>query len=61
MRTHYCGQINKELINNEIKLCGWVNRIRHHGKVIFINLRDREGIIQLVIEGEGEGVKSRQS
>ena len=52
MRTHYCGQINKELINNEIKLCGWVNRIRHHGKVIFINLRDREGIIQLVIEEE---------
>lgn len=52
MRTHYCGQINKNLIDHEIKLCGWVNRIRHHGKVIFINLRDREGIVQIVVEEE---------
>lgn len=52
MRTHYCGQINKNLLGHKVKLYGWVNRIRHHGKVIFINLRDREGIVQLVIEEE---------
>lgn len=50
MRTHYCGKVDKSLINSEVKLCGWVNRIRHHGKVIFINLRDRLGVVQLVIE-----------
>src|SRR3990170_8474944 len=54
MRTHYCGQVNKNLVGSEIKLCGWVNRIRHHGKVIFINLRDREGIVQLVVEEEAQ-------
>lgn len=52
MRTHYCGQVTKEIINREIKLCGWVNRIRNHGKVIFINLRDREGIVQVVVEDD---------
>ena len=50
MRTCYCGEVNKKLINHQIKLYGWVNRIRNHGKVIFINLRDRTGIIQIVIE-----------
>ena len=49
MRTHYCGKINKNLASNEVKLCGWVNRIRNHGKLIFINLRDREGIVQVVV------------
>ncbi|MDR1057842.1 MAG: aspartate--tRNA ligase [Coxiellaceae bacterium] len=52
MRTHYCNQINKKLVDQKVKLCGWVNRIRHHGKVIFINLRDREDIVQIVIEEE---------
>ncbi len=52
MRTHYCNQVNKELIGREVKLCGWVNRVRHHGKVVFINLRDREGIVQVVVEEE---------
>ncbi|MBU0744882.1 MAG: aspartate--tRNA ligase [Gammaproteobacteria bacterium] len=50
MRTHYCNEINKTLVDHEVKICGWVNRIRHHGKVVFINLRDREGIVQVVIE-----------
>lgn len=50
MRTCYCGEVNKKLTDHQVKLCGWVNRIRNHGKVIFINLRDREGIVQIVIE-----------
>lgn len=50
MRTHHCGKIDKNLVGHEVNLCGWVNRIRHHGKVIFINLRDREGVVQLVID-----------
>ncbi|EKE01282.1 MAG: hypothetical protein ACD_21C00173G0002 [uncultured bacterium] len=54
MRTHYCGQVEKKMINHEVKLCGWVNRIRNHGKVIFINLRDREGIVQVVVEEENQ-------
>lgn len=54
MRTHYCGQVNKEIINHAVQLYGWVNRIRNHGKLIFINLRDREGIVQIVIEEDNE-------
>lgn len=54
MRTHYCGQINRLLIAEEVTLCGWVNRIRHHGRVVFINLRDREGIVQVVIEDDNQ-------
>lgn len=54
MRTHYCKQINKSLVGQEVQICGWVNRIRHHGKVVFINLRDREGLVQVVIEEESK-------
>jgi len=50
IRTHYCNQVNNELVDYEIKLCGWVNKIRHHGSIAFINLRDRTGIIQIIIE-----------
>ncbi len=52
MRTHYCGELNKKQLATEVKVCGWVNRIRHHGKVIFINLRDRSGVVQAVVEEE---------
>jgi aspartyl-tRNA synthetase len=52
MRTHYCHQINSSLVGQETKLCGWVHRIRNHGKVIFINLRDRTAIVQIVINEE---------
>lgn len=52
MRTHYCGEINGKMVGGEVQLCGWVNRVRNHGKVIFINLRDREGIVQVVVEEE---------
>ena len=54
MRTHYCGQVNKAIIGHTVQLCGWVNRIRNHGKLIFINLRDREGIVQVVVEEDNK-------
>ena len=50
MRTHYCGQVTERLIDQEISACGWVNKRRDHGGVIFIDLRDREGILQVVFD-----------
>lgn len=50
MRTHYCGKVTEEFIGKTVELCGWVNRIRNHGKIIFIDLRDREGLIQAVVD-----------
>ncbi len=50
MRSHYCGQINETLIGQEIEVCGWVHRRRDHGGVIFIDLRDREGLLQVVFD-----------
>lgn len=49
-RTKYCGEVSEEDIGKEVKLAGWVHRKRHHGGVIFIDLRDREGIVQVVVE-----------
>ncbi len=48
MRTHYCGQLNAGHIDQNVELCGWVHRRRDHGGVIFIDLRDREGLVQVV-------------
>ncbi|MGC3872338.1 aspartate--tRNA ligase [Halomonas sp. GXIMD04776] len=50
MRSHYCGQLNESLIDQEVTLCGWVHRRRDHGGVIFLDLRDRDGIAQVVID-----------
>ncbi len=50
MRTHYCGQVTEKLIDQEVEACGWVNKRRDHGGVIFIDLRDREGILQVVFD-----------
>ena len=50
MRSHYCGQVNSSLIGQEVELCGWAHRRRDHGGVIFIDLRDREGLVQVVYD-----------
>jgi aspartyl-tRNA synthetase len=50
MRSHYCGEINESLNGQEIEVCGWVHRRRDHGGVIFIDLRDREGLLQVVFD-----------
>ena len=50
MRSHLCGQVNETLIGQEVQLTGWVNRRRDHGGVIFIDLRDREGFVQVVCD-----------
>ena len=50
MRSHYCGEVNESLIGQEIEVCGWVHRRRDHGGVIFIDLRDREGLLQVVFD-----------
>ncbi len=50
MRSHYCGQLTTSLIDEEVELCGWVHRRRDHGGVIFIDLRDREGLSQIVFD-----------
>jgi aspartyl-tRNA synthetase len=50
MRSHYCGQVDETLIGQDVEVCGWVHRRRDHGGVIFIDLRDREGLLQVVFD-----------
>ncbi|HIF9199516.1 TPA: aspartate--tRNA ligase [Photobacterium damselae] len=50
MRTQYCGQLNKSQAGQTVELCGWVNRRRDLGGLIFIDMRDREGIVQVVVD-----------
>ncbi|MBB6247114.1 aspartate--tRNA ligase [Rhodanobacter sp. A1T4] len=50
MRTHYCGLINESLIGQTVTLCGWVNKVRLQAHVAFVDLRDHEGLAQVVIE-----------
>ena len=50
MRSHYCGQVTETLLDQDVTLCGWAHRRRDHGGVIFIDLRDREGLVQVVID-----------
>ncbi len=50
MRTHYCGTLNTDQLDQTVSLCGWAHRRRDHGGVIFIDLRDREGLAQIVCD-----------
>jgi aspartyl-tRNA synthetase len=64
MRSHYCGEVDEVLIDREIAVAGWVHRRRDHGGVIFVDLRDREGLLQVVFDpdrpeifGEAERIR----
>ena len=50
MRTHYCGELNRQNIDQQVSVCGWVNRRRDHGGVIFVDLRDNRGVLQVVFD-----------
>ena len=50
MRTHYCGSLTEAQIDETVTLCGWVHRRRDHGGVIFLDMRDRDGLVQVVID-----------
>lgn len=65
MRSNYCGELNEAFIDQEVVLCGWVHRRRDHGGVIFLDVRDREGLAQVVFDPDAkasfaaaEGVRS---
>src|SRR3954465_1111458 len=54
MRSHYCGQVNEKLVGQEVTVAGWVHRRRDHGGVIFVDLRDREGLLQIVVDPDNQ-------
>lgn len=58
MRSIYCGQLNKTHIDQEVELCGWINKRRDLGGLIFVDLRDREGLVQVVFDSDIEELMS---
>jgi aspartyl-tRNA synthetase len=54
MRTHYCGLVDETLLGRSIALCGWVDSRRDHGGVIFVDLRDHEGVVQVVVDPDNQ-------
>ena len=50
MRSHFCGELNESNVDGDVVLCGWIHRRRDHGGVIFLDLRDREGLAQVVYD-----------
>jgi aspartyl-tRNA synthetase len=54
MRSHYCGQVNEKLVGQEVTVAGWVHRRRDHGGVIFVDVRDREGLLQVVFDPDNQ-------
>ena len=56
MRSHYCGQVNESLSGQTVTVAGWVHRRRDHGGVIFIDLRDRDGLLQIVVDPDTAAV-----
>jgi aspartyl-tRNA synthetase len=56
MRSHYCGQVDEKLVGQEVSVAGWVHRRRDHGGVIFVDLRDREGLLQIVFDPDAAEV-----
>ena len=54
MRSHHCGNLNIKNLNEEVTICGWIHRRRDHGGVIFLDVRDSTGIVQVVVNPENE-------
>src|SRR3989338_344268 len=59
MRSHFCGEVTEKFLHQPVKLCGWVHRRRDHGGVIFIDLRDRTGLVQIVFKPEHHTIFDR--
>ena len=60
-RSHYCGELRPSHVNKEVILMGWVRKVRDHGQLIFMDLRDKTGYVQVVIDPKKDGLKSISS
>ena len=59
MRSIYCGKLNKDHVDQQVELCGWINKRRDLGGLIFVDLRDREGLVQVVFDPEVDGLMDK--